>query len=50
MRREGHHKKPAFFKKANDGRPVWHDAYQYAILAEEWLSLSNRTKILGISL
>ena len=37
MRREGHYIKPAFFKRKLDGSPIWHDAYIYAILAEEWL-------------
>ena len=36
MRREGQLKKSAFFSKAPDGKPLWHDAYQYAILEEEW--------------
>ena len=39
MRREGHFKKPAFFGKSNEGKPMWHDAYQYSILAEEFLSI-----------
>ncbi|MEK3833821.1 MULTISPECIES: GNAT family N-acetyltransferase [unclassified Paenibacillus] len=39
MRREGHFKKKAFFKRTDDGQPVWHDAYQYAILNEEWSSI-----------
>ena len=36
MRREGHFKQAAFFRKLEDGRPLWHDAYQYAILSDEW--------------
>lgn len=39
MRREGHFRKPAFFKKSDEGKPIWHDAYQYSILAEEFLSI-----------
>lgn len=39
MRREGHFRKPAFFEKSNEGKPIWHDAYQYSILAEEFLSI-----------
>jgi ribosomal-protein-alanine N-acetyltransferase len=39
MRREGHFKKPAFFKKTQDGKPIWHDAFQYSILEEEWFNL-----------
>ncbi len=38
MRREGHHKQKAFFRISDDGKPIWHDAYQYAILSEEWIS------------
>lgn len=41
MRREGHHMKKAFFHKNDVGQPIWHDAYQYAILAEEWASKDN---------
>lgn len=41
MRREGHFKQPAFFSKTQDGKPIWHDAYQYAILAEEWFQIPN---------
>lgn len=40
MRREGHFKKPAFFKKTDDEKPMWHDAYQYSILDEEFLEES----------
>lgn len=38
MRREGHFRKPAFFKRSSEGTPIWHDAYQYSILCEEFLS------------
>ena len=38
MRREDHHKKKAFFRRTEEGKPIWHDAYQYVILAEEWNS------------
>jgi hypothetical protein len=34
----GHFIKPAFFSMKPDGKPAWHDAYQYAILEEEWFS------------
>lgn len=37
MKREAHFRKPAFFKKSNEGNPIWHDAYQYSILAEEFV-------------
>lgn len=36
MRKEGHHMKKAFFYKTEEGQPIWHNAYQYAILADEW--------------
>jgi RimJ/RimL family protein N-acetyltransferase len=36
MRREGHYKKPVYFKLDSEGKPLWHDAYEYAILEEEW--------------
>jgi RimJ/RimL family protein N-acetyltransferase len=38
MKREGHFKKVAFFRKTLDGKPIWHDAYQYSILEEEFFS------------
>lgn len=41
MRREGHFKLPAFFRRSEDGEPLWHDAYQYALLAEEWKELDS---------
>ncbi len=37
MRREGHFKKAAFFRTTENGQPIWHDAYQYAILKDEWM-------------
>lgn len=37
MRREGHFRKPAFFKRSPEGQPLWHDAYLYSILEEEFL-------------
>ncbi len=36
MRREGRLRKAAFFRRSDDGEPLWHDAFQYALLAEEW--------------
>lgn len=35
MRREGHFIRDIFFRTGSDGKPVWQDTYQYAILAEE---------------
>ncbi|MEV7974215.1 GNAT family protein [Cellulomonas sp. NPDC089187] len=36
LRREGHELRSASFSTGPDGEPVWHDAYRYAVLAEEW--------------
>lgn len=41
MRREGHYKKPAFFKRTSEGEPIWHDAFEYSIIEEEYL-IGNR--------
>ncbi|MBP6959952.1 MAG: GNAT family N-acetyltransferase [Thermotogae bacterium] len=41
MRREGHLRQNVFFKKDSDGNPVWKDTYEYAILADEWNTLSK---------
>ncbi|WP_234340140.1 GNAT family N-acetyltransferase [Gorillibacterium timonense] len=41
MRRGGHFRKPAFFKKTDDGKPIWHDAYQYSILDEEFAAIEG---------
>jgi RimJ/RimL family protein N-acetyltransferase len=41
MRREGHFRKPVFFKKSKDGKPIWHDSYEYSILEEEFFLLNN---------
>jgi RimJ/RimL family protein N-acetyltransferase len=37
MRREGFYKKKLFFKLDESNQPIWIDAYEYAILAEEWI-------------
>lgn len=36
MRREGHFPKKATFESDAAGRPIWHDAYAYGMLEEEW--------------
>ena len=38
MRREGHLRKNVFFKRDKNGEPIWQDTYEYAILADEWVS------------
>jgi len=37
MRREGHFKNVAFFKKDDSDNPLWHDSFLYAILKSEFL-------------
>lgn len=36
LRREGHLRRNASFDTDASGEPVWHDAYLYAVLEEEW--------------
>jgi RimJ/RimL family protein N-acetyltransferase len=36
FRREGHRIRGVYFKRDENGCPLWHDTYEYAILAEEW--------------
>lgn len=36
LRREGHFRQAASFADDERGEPVWHDAYAYAVLADEW--------------
>jgi RimJ/RimL family protein N-acetyltransferase len=38
MRREGHLRKNIFFKSDKNGKPIWNDTYEYAILADEWFN------------
>ena len=35
FRREGHFRQCGFFRRDQDGKPIWHDAYEYAILREQ---------------
>lgn len=42
MRREGHERRCASFATGPDGAAVWHDAYLYAVLAEEWPAGQHR--------
>ena len=37
MRREGHLRQNIWFKTDREGRPLWQDTYEYALLAEEAL-------------
>jgi RimJ/RimL family protein N-acetyltransferase len=36
FRREGHLRENASFRQDEAGRPIWKDAYKYAMLAHEW--------------
>ena len=36
MRREGHLRENAYFATNDHKNPIWHDTYEYAILASEW--------------
>lgn len=38
MRREGHLLASASFRSDEQGRPIWHDTYLYAMLVSEWAS------------
>ena len=38
MRREGHFLQKAFFRRDEWSEPVWHDALEYALLADEWFT------------
>jgi RimJ/RimL family protein N-acetyltransferase len=42
FRREGHAVKAVSFGRDSDGRPVWWDEYQYALLSEEWAGTTSR--------
>jgi RimJ/RimL family protein N-acetyltransferase len=35
MKREGYRRKNAFFRRDNNGSPLWTDTYEYAILKED---------------
>jgi len=37
FRQEGHFIKDHYFKKDQDGEPIWADTYAHTILEEEWL-------------
>jgi len=36
LRREGHSLQTVYFKLDQDGNPIWHDTYTYAMLYKEW--------------
>lgn len=41
MRREGHLRKNIYFKHDKHGDPIWNDTYEYAILADEWFTMTR---------
>ncbi len=41
MRREGHLIQNIWFKRDEQGVPIWANTYEYAILAEEWNNRAN---------
>jgi RimJ/RimL family protein N-acetyltransferase len=36
MKREGNFKQNAYFRKNDNGEPIWHDAYSYGLLGENF--------------
>ncbi|HOP11427.1 MAG TPA: GNAT family protein [Oscillospiraceae bacterium] len=44
MRREGYLRQCVWFKKDQNGNPLWQDTYEYGILAEEWERLADITQ------
>ncbi len=36
LRREGHLRQNVWYKRDRQGRPLWQDTYEYALLREEW--------------
>lgn len=41
MRREGLLVQNIYFKKNEDGEPIWLNTYEYAILKDEWIGILN---------
>lgn len=41
MRREAHHLQGHYFWEDQDGNPIWHDTFVYAMLAEEWFDRNH---------
>ena len=44
MRREGHLHRNIYFRKDEQGDPVWVDTYEYAILSHEWMRLPTHIR------
>jgi RimJ/RimL family protein N-acetyltransferase len=41
LRREAHHRKAGFLRRTPEGEPIWADAYDYAMLREEWANRAD---------
>ncbi|NLO09519.1 MAG: GNAT family N-acetyltransferase [Clostridiales bacterium] len=48
MRQEGHLLKNIYFKVDENGKPIWNDTYEYAILADEWIPLALREECIYV--
>lgn len=40
--REGHLRRNVFFRRDENGAPIWQDTYEYGLLREEWPDCSGR--------
>jgi Acetyltransferases, including N-acetylases of ribosomal proteins len=38
LKREGHFREKAFFRRDEKGEPLWHDCFAYGLLAGDWRS------------
>ena len=43
FRREGHLVENVYFRRDDDGHPMWQDTYVYAVLASEWDDVADST-------
>ena len=43
LRREARFKQNIFFRRDEDGAPIWKDTFVYAIIAEDWRQAEERT-------
>ena len=44
LKREGYKKEKAFFRKNEDGTPLWHDCFEYGLIEKDY-SMSNHPTI-----
>ena len=50
MRREGHLIQNIYFKKDENGRPIWVDTFEYGVLAGEWIECASNDQSSKIEL